>query len=49
MLSVMERLPEDSISENRKRLEEFIQSKTKKTKRVPLRKEKAIVAGNDNG
>jgi ArsR family transcriptional regulator len=49
ILSVMERIPAVSVLKDRKRLEEFIQSKTKKTKRVPLRKEKAIVAGNDNG
>jgi len=49
LLSTFEKIPEESMRKDRERLEEFIQNKTKNTKRAPLKKEKAILAGNDNG
>ncbi len=48
LLSTFEKIPEESMRIDRERLEEFIQSKAKKTKRASLKKETAILAGNDN-
>jgi len=38
LLSTLEKIPEESMRKDRERLGEFIQSKTKKTKLVPLKK-----------
>jgi ArsR family transcriptional regulator len=41
ILSVMERIPADSVLKDRKRLREFIQTKTKKINVIPLKKSKS--------
>jgi ArsR family transcriptional regulator len=49
LLSTLERIAEESVRQDRERLREFIQRKTKESNLISFKKRKITVSGNDNG